>query len=216
MQSGSICVSIGDENYTDIINVLQNVNFAEIRLDLNNIDDSEIESLFSGGKKLIATCREGRYTKNERIARLSKAIRSGAEYVDVETESDDFYLKTIIETAHKSDCKVIVSYHNFEATPSLEEMLSIIADCKKQGADIVKLVTTAVSKSDAARVMSLYDHYNGGGLVAFAMGKKGLITRVACVLLGAPFTYAAFSEDKQVASGQLPADIMTKIINYLK
>jgi 3-dehydroquinate dehydratase-1 len=135
--------------------------------------------------------------------------------VDVETESDEYFRNIIANQAELIDCKRIISYHNFEATPSLSEMCRIVDVCKKQGADVVKLVTTALSKSDSARVLSLYDIYPDASLVAFAMGEAGLITRLACIFLGAPYTYAAVSDDKPLASGQISAERIRDVINNL-
>ncbi|MDR1341178.1 MAG: type I 3-dehydroquinate dehydratase [Prevotellaceae bacterium] len=215
MQFDSICVSIGEQSYTGILAALEKVSFAEIRLDVSRITESEIESVFSSGKRLIATCREGFYSRRERMDRLVRAIRSGAAFVDVETESDGDFRDFIAEQAGLTGCKRIISYHNFETTPSLSGMCAIVDTCKKQGADIVKLVTTANSKSDSARVLSLYDIYSDS-LVAFAMGETGLITRLACIFLGAPYTYAAVSDDKPLAGGQISAERIGNAINNLK
>jgi 3-dehydroquinate dehydratase-1 len=195
---------------------LVEVDFAEIRLDVSRITSSEIRSVFSSGKRLIATCREGFYNNDERRERLLEAINAGAAFVDVETEADDDFRKTIAGQARTNNCRLIVSYHNFDETPSLPEMCSIVDTCKKQGADIVKLVTTAHSKSDAARTLSLYDQCPSTSLVAFSMGEAGLITRIACVFLGEPYTYAAISDDKPLANGQISMEKIRNVMNNLK
>jgi 3-dehydroquinate dehydratase type I len=195
---------------------LENVDFAEIRLDMARITTSEIGLIFSLGKRLIATCREGFYSNDERLERLLEAIRAGAAFVDVETEADDDFRKIIVEQARLNNCKLIVSYHNFDETPSLPEMCDIVDTCKKQSADIVKLVTTARNKSDVARTLSLYDKYPDTSLVAFAMGGTGLISRVACVFLGAPYTYAAISDDKPLADGQISVEKIKNVMNNLR
>jgi 3-dehydroquinate dehydratase-1 len=216
MQFDSICVSIGEQSYSSVIAALERVSFAEIRLDVSRLTSSEIKSVFSSGKQLVATCREGFYDRNERLDRLVEAIRAGAAFVDVETEADGDFRKTVAKQAGLHNCKLIVSYHNFEETPSLSEMYNTVDTCKKQGADVVKLVTTAGNKSDSARVLSLYDKYSGTNLVAFAMGEAGLITRVACVFLGAPYTYAAISDNKPLANGQISMEKIKNVMNNLK
>jgi 3-dehydroquinate dehydratase type I len=215
IQFDSICVSIGEQSYSRVVAALENIDFAEIRMDISRITSSEIQAIFSSKKRLIATCREGFYDRDERITRLVEAIRSGAALVDVETESDDDFRQTIALQARLNKCKIIVSYHNFEKTPSLLEMSHIVETCKQQGADVVKLVTTAKNKSDAARVLSLYDKYPDENLIAFAMGSAGLITRVACVFLGAPYTYAAISDDKPLADGQISVEKIKNVMNNL-
>ena len=54
----------------------------------------------------------------------------------------------------QSDCKIIVSDHNFEETPSREELGSLVARIQSTGADIVKVVTTAKKITDVAAVFS--------------------------------------------------------------
>ncbi|MDR2813842.1 MAG: type I 3-dehydroquinate dehydratase, partial [Prevotellaceae bacterium] len=123
------------------------------------------------------------------------------------------YRKTLVELAKKHGCKIIISYHNFEQTPGLPEMRQIVADSRSMGADVVKLVTTARSTHDSARVLSLYEGEKN--LVAFAMGHEGRVTRVACLYLGAPFTYASPALGLEAAPGQIAADRMSIIFRQL-
>ena len=65
---GNICVSIAEKTYTDIITTLSDCNFAEIRLDLTDVNEDEIRALFGNtSKKLIATCREGKYDEADAL-----------------------------------------------------------------------------------------------------------------------------------------------------
>jgi len=210
MKSNSICTSIGEKTYQQIVDALQEIDFAEIRIDIAEINLNEIKKLFSSNKKLVATCREGFYSTEERMERLSVAINSGAQYVDIETEADDNFRQVLIEQARAKNCKVIISYHNFENTPPQETLTRIINTCSKQGADIVKLITTAQNEQDAATILSLYNT-GVANLVTFAMGQFGLISRLACIYLGAPFTYASLSDEKPLANGQMSIEKMRKI-----
>ena len=204
-----ICVSINEgSSCAEVMATLEHFEFAEIRLDLCRLTIEETADLFSSGKNLIATCREGAYGRNERLDRLLLAIRAGATFVDVETEADEPYRRIVAEHAKRYGCRLIVSHHDFEKTPSVEEMVLAIRRCRKQGADIVKFVSTANDKHDSARVLSLYDRCADIPMVAFAMGKAGKVTRFICVSLGAPFTYAAVADDKVLASGQMSFETM--------
>lgn len=211
----NICVSIAEENYGNMVSALANYDFAEIRLDLCKMNESEIRKVFAiPNKQLIATCREGFYNENDRISRLSVAIEAGAAYVDIEVEENDNYRQTLLEKAKAKGCKVIISHHDFEHTPDVDKLQAIIATCEQMGADVVKLVTTARSNKDAATILSLYTTERRN-LVAFAMGATGRITRLACLFLGAPFTYASASDLKAVASGQLNIAAMQQLTNLL-
>jgi 3-dehydroquinate dehydratase-1 len=83
----------------------------------------------------------------------------------------------------------------------------------KEGADIVKIATTVQNKADAARILSLYEHYQS--LVALGMGDEGKITRIASPLLGAPFTFAAPNTSK-TASGQMTDVEMSTIYKIIE
>ena len=210
-----ICVSIAEKTYNEIITALNNFDFAEIRLDLSLINEDDIRAIFSSSnKKLIATCREGDYTKKERINRLKAAMESGAKYVDIEMEEAPEYRQSLFDIAKKNGCNVIISHHNFNNTPDKNKLDEIVAECNNYGADIVKLVTTANTPADCAKILSLYNS-ECDNLVAFAMGRAGQISRLACLYLGAPFSYASASDSKVVANGQLSVHTLSELINLM-
>lgn len=209
-----ICVSIGEPTYADTLNVLHPFDFAEIRLDQSNMTDDEILRIFALPKTLVATCRVGHYDDAQRLHCLRQAIEAGARYVDVETEASPLFQREVRACAMEHACKVIVSYHNFISTPPTVFLEEVVHRCQSQGADLVKLVTTAHYESECSRVLALYRHHKN--LLAFAMGHTGRITRVACLYLGAPFTYAAVSSEKSVAAGQLSFRALSEIMDLIK
>lgn len=54
--------------------------------------------------------------------------------------------------------KVIVSFHNFHNTPSAEAIGNLVARIQATGADIVKIVTTALDITDCARIFRIMVH----------------------------------------------------------
>ena len=72
------------------------------------------------------------------------------------------------------------------------------------GADICKLVTTANDVTDNIQCMLLTQRMcKIWTIVCFAMGKKGLLSRVLSPLFGAYFTYASLEGGMETASGQI-------------
>ena len=154
--------------------------------------------------------------------RLCKAIEAGARYVDVEIEAPKQMSKRVRSVAHENGTVFIRSFHDFEGTDSLEALKAVVEKCCYHGADIVKVVTTAHCQEDVDRVLSLYDWCHGvsasenekiasldeGGLIAFCMGDAGRQSRLDCLKAGAPYTYAALSEDEAAAPGQWAASEM--------
>ena len=158
--------------------------------------------------------------------RLCKAIEAGARYVDVEIEAPKQMSKRVRNVAHENGTVFIRSFHDFEGTDSLEALKAVVEKCCYHGADIVKVVTTAHCQEDVDRVLSLYDWCHGvsasenekiaslaeGGLIAFCMGEAGRQSRLDCLRMGAPYTYAALSEDEAAAPGQWGAAEMASAL----
>lgn len=185
----------------------------ELRLDLMELSNEQVKQLLQQCVEAVVTFREGKYTEVERQQALMAAISNGASYVDVEVEADETYRNTIVQHAQQNGCKVIISYHNFDSTPDTATLRGIIQQCRAMGADIVKLITTAKSAADCSRVLSLYEDEHD--LVTFAMGEEGKISRLACLFLGAPFTYASAAKGSEAAPGQLAAKDMEQAIQLI-
>ena len=156
--------------------------------------------------------------------RLIRAIEAGARYVDVELEAQKQMSKRVRSAAHENGTVFIRSYHDFEGTDSFEALKAIVEKCVYHGADMVKIVTMAHSQEDVDKVMALYSWCReekatgnerigvlaDGGLIAFCMGEAGRDSRLEALRLGAPYTYAALSEEETAAPGQWEAAEMRR------
>ena len=189
---------------------------AEIRLDESPISLEDIGELFSGSDiPLVATCRcrGGRKEWEVAEARLRAAIEAGAKYADLEMDAPAPVGKRIRQVCRECGTILIRSYHDYDRTPPEVALRSIGERCSMFGGEIVKIVTTAHTPEDAARVMWLYsDTPAPERLIAFAMGEPGRETRLECLRLGAPFTYAAVSEDEATAPGQWTTAAMRAVL----
>ena len=236
-----ICTTIQNRNLEQIYEALEKCEMAEIRLDRCDITEKQIDELFSADVPLVATCRiaevaertealkdlpeQSRKIRAMQIAerKLIRAIEAGARYVDVELEAEKQMSKRVRQAAHENGTVFIRSYHDFEGTDSLEALKAIVEKCVYHGADLVKVVTTAHTAEDADKVLSLYDWCRSysderiaaladGGLVAFCMGEAGKQSRLECLKEGAPYAYAALSEDEAAAPGQWATEDMKKAV----
>jgi len=203
-----ICLSIGSMRYVDIFPYLKGAALAEIRLDLLNLSDEQVQGLFAAHGNLIATCRCNDSAKM--FQTLTRALDSGAAFVDVDCLTESSITDAIVAMAKRLGRKVIISYHNFECTPGKEELQREINSMKSMGADICKVACLANEPGDCSRVMALYEHFQD--LVAFCMGEAGKITRLAAPILGAPFTYASIA-GAPTAPGQLDYLKMEEYLN---
>lgn len=187
------------------------IQMAEIRLDRCPLDIEEIEYLFSSSDTpLVATCRvadDGNGTWEEAEAKLTAAVEAGAAFLDLEIEAPKEIGKKLRRACTEYGTTMIRSSHFFTGTPSDDVLRGTMEKCRKFGGEIVKIAAMAKSDEDVARVLALYsiaepEDQRPCGLIAFSMGETGKASRLECLKLGSPFTYAALSEEEAAAPGQ--------------
>jgi 3-dehydroquinate dehydratase type I len=72
------------------------------------------------------------------------------------------------------------------------------------GADICKIVTTAVTVEDNLAILQfIAEHKKQARLVCFCMGENGKLSRLFSPLFGAFFTFAALDTGSETAKGQM-------------
>lgn len=203
-----ICIPIVAENVegaiSDIAEAGKHAGLIEIRLDfIKDLTKEKIKTLLNGkNKKVIITCRNkkdgGKFngTNEEKMELLNASIEAGCDYIDIEHDSE--LLNQIIEN---KKIKAIVSYHNFEETPSVEELKQIYSEIKAQKADSIKIVTQANSINDNFKIFELLNGKED--LTAFCMGIKGQMSRILAPKYGSCLTFASLGDGKESASGQI-------------
>ena len=206
-----IVTSIQNKELQEILDLLPELEMAEIRLDRCALEDEEIEQLFSESDvPLIATCRLAEEPQAPQILEL--AIKAGAKYVDLEMEAPAAVGRRIREACREWGTVLIRSYHNFENTPALPVLRSLVDRARQFGGEVVKIVTTATSEADNETIKALYQEAGSGSLVAFCMGQEGRPSRLEALRQGAPFTYACLSEEEASAPGQWTTRAMREAV----
>lgn len=215
-----ICTTIQNRTLEEIMNLLETseprIQMAEIRLDRCPLSIEEIEYLFSSSDTpLVATCRvvdDGNGTWEEAEEKLTAAVEAGAAFLDLEIEAPKEIGKRLRRTCTEYGTTMIRSSHFFAGTPSDQVLRNTVEKCRKFGGEIVKIAAMAKSGEDVARVLALYSSIASTNsaaetqrpveLVAFSMGEIGKVSRLDCLKLGSPFTYAALNENEAAAPGQ--------------
>ncbi len=206
-----VCLSAqGTEN---ALKQLGNSKYAELRIDLVKPTCNDLEKMLSNKDvSYIATCRPGAFDEPTSIAMLETAIKSGADYVDVEIERGQEIAARIKLACKNTTCKMIISYHNFEETPDFDELQAIVEKCVNYGADCVKIACKVNFPQDNAKLLSLYNLDEN--IVAFGMGEKGKISRLASLYCGAPFTYVSANFGNATAPGQISEKEISNLMKY--
>jgi len=216
MRKPRICAVIVNNDLAAVRDVEPLVNLFEARIDL--IGDSWQELVKQLRKPWIACNRSadegGQWQGNEarRIERLLEAIELGADTVDIELRTKNLE-KVVQVVKKKAEC--LLSFHDFEKTPPLDEMKEVVQRQLKSGADICKIVTTARSFEDNLTVLELISEFPGVRLISFAMGALGSMSRVLCPLVNGEFTYASIEKGKESAQGQITAKDLIRVYEMI-
>ena len=205
------CVPIAEKTPSMLVRAMKRAlkksEYAELRLDFLAPADVPA-ALETAGRDLgrcVCTLRprtEGGVfsgTEAERVSILKMVAEYGPSLMDIEygTVSKNVGLAKYVKA---TKTPVLVSWHDFGGTPKTPDLVKRVQRMRRFS-DRIKLVTTAVAADDPARVLSLYGRLPPKtSLIAFAMGDAGRISRVLCLYLGSPYTYASLG--RAVAPGQ--------------
>jgi 3-dehydroquinate dehydratase / shikimate dehydrogenase len=166
---------------------------------------------------VLATCRRhqnhGKFNGSieQQFVILDEAVRYGAAAIDVEIETAEMAPDRLRQFHGKA--QVIVSYHNFEATPPME---SVVNRMLRVPADAYKIVTTARKPSDNVRVLAAAKSLPRQRMVVLAMGELGFPTRVLSPVFGGIFSYAAPLYAEGTAAGQVSSKYLRHLYRVEK
>ncbi|MFB5267679.1 type I 3-dehydroquinate dehydratase [Paenibacillus enshidis] len=163
-----------------------------------------------GGQRSIAPA--------DYVALNEAAAATGqADLIDVEWFNKEQHVPELVEAAHASGVKVILSNHDFDKTPPAEEIVSRLRRAQELGADIVKMAVMPGSTADvltlleATRVMR--EQHADRPLITMSMTGRGMISRLAGELFGSSVTFG--SAGRSSAPGQVPVGELRGILSLL-
>ena len=166
---------------------------------------------------LLATCRRhqnrGKFNGSieEQLTVLDRAVRNGAHAIDVEIETAEVAPERLSQ--FRGRAQVILSYHNYEATPPMD---TIVSRMLRVPADAYKVVTTARKPSDNVRVLAAAKALPKHRMVVLAMGELGFPTRVLSPVFGGIYSYAAPLYSEGTAAGQVSAKYLRHLYRVEK
>ncbi len=164
------------------------------RLDVEGLKE-DVACARSTGLPLLLTVRsasEGGRTRMDDTQRLSlyRELIPLVDGVDVELSATSI-VKDVVRLARDRKKRVILSYHNFSATPPEGRLRALVRCGRRLGADAVKIATTVKNTEDLKRLTALL--LREEGLIVIGMGRRGLVSRVLFPYLGSLLTYAGVS-----------------------
>ncbi|MFD2444934.1 type I 3-dehydroquinate dehydratase [Bacillus sp. CGMCC 1.16607] len=148
---------------------------------------------------------------------LNKAmIETGqVDLIDVELFSNA--ANDLIELAHTNGVFVIISNHDFEKTPSKEEIVSRLRKAQEMGGDLPKIAVMPQSTADILTLLEathiMYEQYADRPIITMSMTGKGVISRLAGEIFGSAITFGAAK--KASAPGQVEVAELRETINLI-
>lgn len=192
------CIEKGADVLEFRIDALDNPNFKDIQEIIEEINFPMIAT-----NRISSEGGSFKGTEEERIDILLKCAPL-VDYVDIELQSDDKYIKQI----HDTGVTTIVSYHDFHKTPEINEIMYIVEKEQKLG-DIAKVAFMPNDLDDTLKILAILSHCEN--TIAISMSDLGSYTRVIASKFDSPITFAAGTD--VTAPGQIDIETMKSLLN---
>jgi len=198
---------------------LEALDLIEVRVDLfSDLSDGNLlerlREVSSMGKPLIGTVRSadegggGALSPDERL-RCFSALSEWVDIIDIEINSNLF--DNLLSIAGEKSICLLASFHDFQKTPSEDDLRSIMDAAYRRGADIVKIATMVREREDLMVLARLTLDYAERGVVVIGMGAGGFATRIFLPMIGSLFTFGAVGRQK--APGQVSVRELRSIMS---
>lgn len=208
-----IGLSVSNIDFSTLIDILNNYELVELRLDLMNLRDDQFDKVLEYNDKIILCYKnEDLYNLEKTHTYLEKGLNKNVRYIDIDFNQIDFYYE-LARKIKKSNSQLILSYHNYLEMPSDSEIDILIKKMDYYEPNIYKLCFYANSNDDNIRCLNLYKKYKN--LIAFNLGNLGNITRLLALKLGAKFMYSAYSENTKTEESQFTYNQLTNLLGFL-
>lgn len=143
---------------------------------------------------------------------LFEAVAPRVGALDIEGSSTAI-LGDVVALARDHGCTAVVSFHDFDATPTLGALTEVVAAARVAGADVVKLATMVHHSDDLRVLATLLCVDDGIDKIVIGMGPLGASSRLLFPFLGSRLTFAAHPDPS--APGQLPLEDMAETLRRL-
>lgn len=148
-----------------------------------------------------------------------QAAGSGyADLVDIELmtglEAGEESLRETVLAVQAYGAKVVMSSHDFEKTPSNEELIRRLQEMDRLGADILKEAVMPQSREDVLRLLAVTEQVSRTvcqPVVTMAMGSLGVVTRLTGEAFGSAVTFG--SAGVSSAPGQMDVSALKAVLD---
>lgn len=178
-----------------------------------------------GSKPLLFTFRtqkeggEIAFSDDNYFALYNYIIEYGTiDLLDVELFMEENRVKEIIQQAHHRHIKIVMCNHDFEKTPTKEEIIDRLCKMQEKDADICKIAVMPNQTIDVLTLLEATEEmkrkYANRPIVTMSMGSLGTISRLAGETFGSAMTFGAAK--RASAPGQVPVSELRQILKIVK
>jgi 3-dehydroquinate dehydratase I len=139
------------------------------------------------------------------------------DLVDFEMDNDAAHVKAVRETSRLAGLPLVLSFHDFRATPSADALVQRFERAAAFDADVAKIAVMPQSLDDVLTLLAATSRASSSAtipLVSMAMGPLGAITRASGWLFGSAMTFAIGASGS--APGQMPIEDVRAAIDVLQ
>lgn len=136
------------------------------------------------------------------------------DLIDAELSAGEETVEALIETAHTFGVKVVVSNHDFEKTPSKEEIVARLQKMQELGADLPKIAVMPQCRKDVLTLLAATEEmagtYADRPIITMSMAKDGVISRLCGEVFGSALTFGAAGRTS--APGQIEVEKLRGVL----
>lgn len=157
-------------------------------------------------------------SRREKVSLLKQVCeKTEVDIIDFETSNNKADVVDLREVTQATNTLFILSYHNFERTPSDEELLNRAQEAESFGADVAKLALMPRDKEDVLRLLRMtntIDSMLGVPVVTMSMGELGGLSRIVGWTYGSVLSFGVGVESS--APGQMPIKELRSTIQQMQ
>jgi 3-dehydroquinate dehydratase-1 len=155
----------------------------------------------------------------EQVVALIAAVCASrtVELVDFEMNNDPAHIAQVRAASKAHGIGLVLSYHNFQSTPSQEVLSQRFTQAQQLGADVAKIAVMPLRLEDVLSVLgaTLESSQNLDlPLVSMSMGGYGSLTRLFGWAFGSAMSFAVGAAAS--APGQVPIEDMNTVLGILQ
>lgn len=190
-----VCIPVVETTTSSILKQIQFLqsylfDIIELRIDfyqdihdLQKVQDLLMQIRNQTEKPLLLTYRSAReggqiqLSDEAYLALVKTACQSQCiDMIDVELMSGNVLVCQMVDIAHQNHVKVLMSYHDFEQTPKIQEMKQYLENMEILGADLCKIAVMPHRYQDVVDLLNItmeMSHRLSRPIVTMSMGSIG-------------------------------------------